>query len=96
MDYTKRMMFFGSCFSENIGQKLLDMKFDVDLNPFGILYNPISIANSLKILLEKRIFTVADLFHDVRLIMRSYIVIKINRRKYRVLQKIFSTTHPLP
>lgn len=64
MDYSKSMMFFGSCFSENIGQKLLDMKFDVDLNPFGILYNPVSVANSLKILLDKRIFTETDLFQD--------------------------------
>ncbi|HLN73902.1 MAG: GSCFA domain-containing protein [Methylococcaceae bacterium] len=64
MDYSKSMMFFGSCFSENIGQKLLDMKFNIDLNPFGILYNPVSIANSLKILLEKRLFTKYDLFQD--------------------------------
>ncbi len=64
MDYSMSMMFFGSCFSENIGQKLIDLKFNVDLNPFGILYNPISIANSLKILLEKRIFGKDDLFHD--------------------------------
>jgi hypothetical protein len=57
-------MLFGSCFSENIGQKLLDLKFDVDMNPFGILYNPESIANSLRILLEKRTFTEEDLFQD--------------------------------
>ena len=64
MDYSKSMQFFGSCFSENIGQKLIDLKFDVDLNPFGILYNPISIANSLNILLEKRVFTENELFRD--------------------------------
>lgn len=64
MDYSKSMMFIGSCFTENIGQKLIDLKFTVDLNPFGILYNPESIANSLKILLEKRIFTETDLFND--------------------------------
>lgn len=64
MDYSKSMMFFGSCFSENIGQKLLDLKFDVDVNPFGILYNPVSIAHSLQILLEKRVFTEGDLFQD--------------------------------
>jgi hypothetical protein len=64
MDYSKSMMLFGSCFSENIGQKLLDLKFNVDMNPFGILYNPESIANSLRILLEKRVFTENDLFQD--------------------------------
>lgn len=64
MDYSKSMMLLGSCFTENIGQKLIDLKFNVDMNPFGILYNPESIANSLKILLEKRIFTEQDLFSD--------------------------------
>ncbi len=64
LDYSKGMMLMGSCFSENIGQKLLDLKFRIDMNPFGILYNPESIANSLKILLEKRIFTENDLFND--------------------------------
>ena len=64
MDYSKSMMFFGSCFSENIGQRLIDLKFKVDMNPFGILYNPESIANSLKIIIENRIFTENDLFCD--------------------------------
>ena len=64
MDYSKSMMLFGSCFSENIGQKLIDLKFKVDMNPFGILYNPESIANSLKLLLKNQTFTESDLFFD--------------------------------
>jgi len=72
MDYSKSMMLLGSCFTENIGQKLFDLKFNVDMNPFGILYNPESIANSLKILLEKRIFTEKDLFNDQGLWISFY------------------------
>lgn len=64
MDYSHKTMFIGSCFTENIGQKMIDLKFDVDMNPFGILYNPESIANSLQILLEKRAFFEYDLFQD--------------------------------
>lgn len=64
MDYSKSTMFFGSCFSENIGQKLQELKFNVDINPFGILYNPVSIANSLNFLLENRIFIEGDLFQN--------------------------------
>lgn len=64
MDYSKSIMFFGSCFSENIGQKMFDRKFKVDTNPFGILYNPESIASSLKLLLNNRVFTEDDLFFD--------------------------------
>jgi hypothetical protein len=64
IDYSRKIMLLGSCFSENIGQKLLDLKFGVDMNPFGIVYNPESIANGLKILLEQRMFTANDLFQD--------------------------------
>jgi len=38
----------GSCFSEHISQKLANNKFDILSNPFGILYNPVSIANELR------------------------------------------------
>lgn len=64
MDYSKSMMFMGSCFSENIGQKLIDLKFPIDLNPFGVLYNPQSISNSLKMLIDKQEMFEYDLFQD--------------------------------
>jgi hypothetical protein len=62
IDYSSKIIMMGSCFAENIGSKLEQLKFDIDINPFGILYNPVSIANSLKILLDKRLFTPEDLF----------------------------------
>ena len=34
------ILLLGSCFSENIGSRLQKYKFDVDINPFGTLYNP--------------------------------------------------------
>lgn len=37
----------GSCFVENIGRKLQDLKFNIQLNPTGILFNPESIYNLL-------------------------------------------------
>lgn len=42
------MMLVGSCFVENIGRRLCDCKFRVDVNPFGILYNPLSITVALR------------------------------------------------
>ncbi len=56
------LIFMGSCFSENIGSRLQSLKFNIDLNPFGILYNPVSIYNSIKRLLEDRIFTEDEIF----------------------------------
>jgi len=60
--YPNNVMLFGSCFAENIGNLLKINKFNVDINPFGVLYNPLSIENSLRILLEKREFSEKDLF----------------------------------
>ncbi len=54
--YRNSTMFMGSCFSENIGNKMVLLKYPVDLNPFGILYNPISIAHGLQNLLQKKQF----------------------------------------
>ncbi|TKG92441.1 GSCFA domain protein [Puteibacter caeruleilacunae] len=62
IDYSSKIMMLGSCFSENIGEILQDLKYNVDLNPFGILYNPVSIKNSLEILLARRLFKEDDLF----------------------------------
>lgn len=61
IDHTTIMMLFGSCFSENIGRKLKDHKFKVILNPFGILYNPLSISNCIIRLLENRQFNESDI-----------------------------------
>jgi len=55
------VMLIGSCFANNIGNKLEDYKFRVQTNPFGVVYNPTSIYNSLNILLDKKTFTSKDL-----------------------------------
>ena len=52
----------GSCFIENIGKLLIDNKFNVDLNPFGVLYNPVSIRRAIDILLQQKEFTKNDIF----------------------------------
>lgn len=55
------LLLLGSCFSENIGNKLLDLKLDVVINPFGILYQPNAIANALERILEAEFYTEAEL-----------------------------------
>jgi hypothetical protein len=47
INYEQKIMFTGSCFSENIGEKMLRYKFDAAINPHGILYNPKSIAKAI-------------------------------------------------
>ena len=64
-DITHRstILLFGSCFSENIGLKLIENKFSVNVNPFGILYNPMSISQSINRLLDKKEFSSDDFVH---------------------------------
>ena len=51
----------GSCFTENIGNKLNENKFDIFTNPTGIIFNPISVVNTLKSVFENRKYTDDDL-----------------------------------
>ena len=50
----------GSCFSDSIGRQLEDFGFDVCVNPFGTLYNPVSIMQSLELLAGERFFEASD------------------------------------
>ena len=59
--YEHRTMILGSCFAEAIGQRLSDLLFPVDLNPFGILYNPDSIAAAIRRLMDGNLFTADEL-----------------------------------
>lgn len=63
MDYEQHFLLLGSCFAETIGRKLLEYRFTGDVNPFGVLYNPFSIADALERLNENRPFVVSELFN---------------------------------
>lgn len=60
ISYKDKIMIIGSCFADNIGQKMADLGFNVCVNPFGTLYNPVSIYNSIRRLEEAREFTPED------------------------------------
>jgi hypothetical protein len=61
ISHKDNIMLMGSCFAENIGEKLTKYKFNIDVNPFGILFNPVSISQSLNILTDTSLFTESDL-----------------------------------
>ena len=56
------LFLIGSCFTEQIGQKLASAKFKVIDNPHGILFNPISIIHALESYIEPRLYTSENLF----------------------------------
>lgn len=57
-----KLLLAGSCFTENIGEKLKRHKFSVLENPNGILFNPISIAKSVTSYIEDKRYTEDELF----------------------------------
>lgn len=62
ISYSDKILFIGSCFSEEIGNKLKELKFNVLQNPNGILYDPLSIAESLFSYIKNKPFTEKNLF----------------------------------
>lgn len=63
ISYTDKILFIGSCFSEEIGNKMSELKFDVLQNPNGILYDPISISDALFSYIENNPFDEEHLFN---------------------------------
>lgn len=55
-----KIMVIGSCFATNVGGRLLDDGYDVCINPFGTIFNPESIANSVTRLESAEPFTIMD------------------------------------
>ncbi|HOK39068.1 MAG: GSCFA domain-containing protein [Bacteroidales bacterium] len=62
INYDSTLIFSGSCFAENMGEKLSERKFYVSINPTGINYNPISLANSIKRAINQNPISENELF----------------------------------
>ena len=62
MRHSDKMMLMGSCFSDSIGARLKDAMVDVGVNPFGTIFNPLSIASSVHKLIDGETIAGIDLF----------------------------------
>lgn len=62
IEYRSKILLFGSCFAENIGEKLYYYKFQTQVNPFGIIFNPFSIEKLIERVVVQRHFTKDDIF----------------------------------
>ena len=66
--HSAAIMLVGSCFTEHIGARLSACKFRALTNPFGIVYNPVSIARCLERLSKnERPFGAGDIFEHAGL-----------------------------
>lgn len=62
ISYLDRLLFLGSCFADYTGTKLVEHGWDACVNPFGVLYNPLSVALGCQRLLRPYPFVESDLF----------------------------------
>ena len=66
IDYKSNLAFIGSCFADNISAQFASRKFKVQANPFGTVYNPVSLASQTKAIADGKVFGEEDVFQDTR------------------------------
>ena len=66
INYNSRLAFFGSCFADNISAQFASKKFKVFANPFGTVYNPLSIEHNIQNIAKAKVFGEQDVFKDER------------------------------
>lgn len=64
IDYGSQIMLLGSCFVENIGEKLDYYKFQNFQNPFGILFHPLALENLITNAINQKVYTDSDVFFN--------------------------------
>jgi hypothetical protein len=60
--YSDNILLIGSCFTEHISDRLAQHKFRVLQNPHGILFNPLSVAQSLDSYIDGKLYEESELF----------------------------------
>jgi hypothetical protein len=62
ISHRDKILMTGSCFVENMAACMQAACFSIEVNPAGVLYNPVSIASCLSGMLNFKTFTIDDLF----------------------------------
>lgn len=63
INHKHKLLLVGSCFTEQIGNKLIQHKFNVLDNPNGILFNPVSISHAVISYTANKIYKEDELFY---------------------------------
>lgn len=63
--YEDKVLMLGSCFADNVAAKMGEYYFQVTANPFGTLYNPVSIANALMLHEVPELVEYGGLWHSM-------------------------------
>ncbi len=86
--HKNHLMMLGSCFTSSVGEYFRRYLFDVNVNPFGTIYNPMSVARNIRVLLDKEEYTGDDLFryNDTWLSFDHYTAFSHKNREKLLLQ----------
>ncbi len=63
--YESRLFTIGSCFADRVGQQMSRAKLRVDVNPMGVVFNPISVCNTIERIAECRKVTAEEMTQGV-------------------------------
>ena len=62
IDYNSKVLSLGSCFAENMADKFDYFKFQNETNPFGIIFNSVSIEKIIQRVITQELYTEKDVF----------------------------------
>lgn len=62
LTHRDQTLLMGSCFATHIGTRLKEAKFTCDVNPYGVLYNPLSIVTALEEIDAGKEYAETDLY----------------------------------
>ncbi len=62
LDYSSKIVSLGSCFAVNMSEKFKQFQFQHSVNPFGILFHPVALANLIEFAASDKIFDESDVF----------------------------------
>lgn len=97
LDHHSKIFLLGSCFAENISEKLQYYKLDSTCNPFGIIFNAVSLENIIHRIATNKHFNADDIFEHNQIWNCFHIhssLSKENQEEYLAhLNQILETAH---
>ncbi|MCB9231166.1 MAG: GSCFA domain-containing protein [Bacteroidia bacterium] len=64
LNYESQILAVGSCFADRMGLRLVENKFQAQVNPFGVIFNPLSLIRLLKAALSRDLTLGESLFEN--------------------------------
>ncbi len=105
IDYSSKILLMGSCFSENIGRKFDYFKFQNLQNPFGVIFNPVSIEKLIVRAIDDVSFSEKDIFQhnevwkcfdvhsELSALDKNEFLGNLNSALQNLREALFSATH---